>query len=131
MTAIPPTHADILEKKAFAHFATLMPDGSPQCSVVWIDYRDGNILVNSAVGRRKDKNVRADPRVAISVADPDNPYRQLMIRGRVTGITTEGGDDHIDFLAKKYLDADSYPFRRRGETRVIYTIEADAVSLMG
>ncbi len=131
MAGIPDTHLDILSKKAFAHFCTLMPDGSPQASTVWVDYSDGRVMINSAVGRVKDKNVRADPRVAISITDPDNPYRSMTIRGRVVEITEQGAAAHIDKMAKKYMDADSYPFRQPGEVRVLYYIEPDRVSVMG
>ncbi len=131
MATIPESHADILGKQAFAHLSTLMPDGSPQSSPVWIDTADGKVVINSAEGRRKDKNIRADPRIAVSITDPDNPYRCVMIRGKVVDITTEGADAHIDAMAKKYLGKDSYPFRQPGEVRVLYTIEADRVSVVG
>ena len=131
MATIPESHADILTKQAFAHFCTLKPDGSPQASPVWVDYVDGKVLINSAEGRRKDKNVKADPRVAISITDPENPYRCLMIRGTVAEVVTEGADAHIDKMAKKYLDKDSYPFRTPDEVRVIYKIDVDRVTAMG
>lgn len=92
---------------------------------------NGKIVINSAEGRRKDKNIRADPRVAVSITDPDNPYRCVMIRGKVVDITKVGADAHIDAMAKKYLGKDSYPFRQPGEVRVLYTIEADRVSVVG
>ena len=124
-------YADILDRPSFAHLSTLMPDGSPHSSPVWID-RDGDkILVNTAKGRVKDENMRRDPRVAISVSDPENPYRTLMIRGKVVKITEEGADAHIDAMAKKYLGKDSYPFRAPGEVRVLYTIEPTVVSGWG
>jgi PPOX class probable F420-dependent enzyme len=131
MAQIPASHADIIDKKAFAHLATLMPDGSPQVSPVWIDQADGKILVNSARGRVKDKNMERDRRVAISITDPDNPYRCLMIRGKITKITTDGADAHIDKMAKKYMGADKYPFRQPGEQRVLYYVEPEKVATMG
>jgi PPOX class probable F420-dependent enzyme len=131
MVKIPASHQDILKKKAFAHFATLMPDGTPQVSPVWVDEQDGYVLVNSAAGRVKDKNVRQNPQVAISATDPDNPYRMVAIRGRVVEYQTDGADDHIDKMAKKYMDKDKYPFRQPGEQRVIYKIEPKSVSTMG
>lgn len=131
MARIPDSHLDILHKKSFGHLATVMPDGSPQTSPVWVDYRDGQILINSALGRRKDKNIDSDPRVAISITDPDNPYRCLMIRGRVADITTKGADEHIDSMAKKYLGQERYPFRQPGEQRVLYFIEPESVSTLG
>lgn len=131
MKNIPKSFADILEKPSFAHFSTLMPDGSPQSSPVWIDSEGSQLVINSAEGRVKDQNVRRDPRVAISVADPDNPYRCLMIRGRVSKITNEGADDHINRMAKKYLGADEYPFRQPGEVRVLYYVDPESVATMG
>jgi PPOX class probable F420-dependent enzyme len=89
------------------------------------------IVVNSAEGRLKDRNVRRDPRVAISVTDPENPYRSLMIRGRVAKITNEGADRHIDRMAKKYMGVDKYPFRQPGEVRVLYYIAPERVAAMG
>jgi PPOX class probable F420-dependent enzyme len=121
-------HADLFQKKAFAELATLMPDGSPQVSPVWVDFADGCVLINSAVGRQKDKNIRRDPRVAVSIQDPDNPYRKLLIRGRVEEITTEGADAHIDKLAMKYRGLEKYPNRRPGEVRVIYRIAIEHAS---
>jgi PPOX class probable F420-dependent enzyme len=131
MTTIPASHADILDKKSFAHVATLMPDGSPQVTPVWIDHDKDQILINSAKGRRKDQNLERDHRVAVSITDPENPYRALMIRGKVVKITTEGADAHIDKMAKKYMGQDKYPFRKPGEERVIYVIEPEKVSVMG
>ncbi len=131
MKKIPESHADIFDKKAFAHLSTIMPDGSPQASAVWVDTEGPYILVNSAEGRLKDRNIRRDPRVAISVTDPDNPYSSLMIRGRVSKITNEGADAHIDKMAKKYMGVDEYPFRTPDEVRVIYYIEPERVAAMG
>lgn len=128
---IPEKFRDLLQKKAFAHLATLMPDGSPHVSPVWFD-SDGKIFrVNSARGRVKDRNMRRDPRVGLSIIDPDNAYRTLMVRGRVTNITEAGADAHIDSLAKRYLGVDKYPFRTAGEMRVIYAIEPTHVSVVG
>jgi PPOX class probable F420-dependent enzyme len=123
--SFPEKYRDLFDKKAFGSFTTLMPDGSPQTTPVWVDYRDGEIWVNSAVGRQKDKNVRRDPRVALAVIDPDNPYRYVEVRGRVREITQDGADAHIDAMAKKYLGKDQYPFRQPGEQRVLYKIAID------
>jgi PPOX class probable F420-dependent enzyme len=131
MKPIPASHADILEKRAFAHLSTLMKDGSPQASAVWVDTDGERIVVNSAEGRLKDRNIRRDPRVAISVIDPDNPYRSLTIRGHVARITTEGADAHIDKMAKKYMGVDEYPFRTPEEVRVMYYIEPERVAATG
>jgi PPOX class probable F420-dependent enzyme len=131
MKQIPESHADILDKPAFAHLSTLMADGSPQSSAVWVDTDGSTIVVNSAEGRLKDRNIRRDPRVAISVTDPENPYRSLMIRGRVARISNEGADDHIDRMAKKYMGVDAYPFRQPDEVRVLYYIEPERIAAMG
>jgi len=129
--AIPQQYLDLLDKKAFANLATLMPDGSPQVTPVWVD-RDGEYFrINTAKGRVKDRNMRRDPRVSLSIVDPDNPYRYLEIRGRVVEITEQGADQHIDVLAKKYLGKDSYPFRNPKEVRVMYRIQAERASFMG
>ena len=131
MKQVPESHADILNKPAFAHLSTLMEDGSPQTSPVWVDTKDGLIVVNSAEGRIKDRNMRRDPRVAVSATDPDNPYRSVMIRGRVKEISTDGADAHIDAMAKKYMGVDEYPFRTPTEVRVLYYIEPEKISVMG
>jgi PPOX class probable F420-dependent enzyme len=127
MDTIPQEYADLFQKKAFGQLATLMPDGSPQVSPVWIDYDGRNIVINSAKGRVKDRNMRRDPRVGIDIVDPDDPYRHFSIRGRVTEISEQGADEHIDKLSKKYLDQDRYPYRGPGEVRVIYKIEPQAI----
>lgn len=128
---IPEKYLDLFEKKAFGHLATLMKDGSPQVTPVWVDYNGKYVRFNSALGRVKDKNVQRDPRVAMSIQDPDNPYRYLEIRGRVVEITQKGADDHINKLSQKYLGIPVYPNRRPGEVRVLYRIEPQKVSSMG
>jgi PPOX class probable F420-dependent enzyme len=132
MTAIPEKYIDLLQqKKAFASLATTMPDGSPQVTPVWFDYKDGAIRVNTAKGRVKARNMTEGAPVALSIMDPDNAYRYIQVRGRVRRITENGADAHIDALAKKYLGQDKYPWRRPGETRVTYEIEPAAASGMG
>jgi PPOX class probable F420-dependent enzyme len=121
-TQIPAEYLDLFDKKAFAHLATLMPDGSPQVSPVWCDFDGTHILVNSARGRQKDKNMVQNAKVALSMTDPENPYRYLEVRGTVTEITEQGADAHIDKLARKYMGVDSYPYRTPTEVRVIYKI---------
>jgi len=121
----------LLREPAFCQVATLMKDGSPQITQVWVDTDGEHILVNSAVGRQKDRNVRRDPRVAVNVVDPANAWRIAMIRGKVVEITTDGADALIDALAKKYLGVDSYPFRNAEETRVTYKILPEHISAIG
>ena len=110
----------------FAHLATIMPDGSPQVTPVWVDLDGDRIRVNTAEGRVKARNVRRDPRVAVSVIAPSG-YPSAFVRGRVVDITHDGADAHIDALAKKYLGQDTYPFRRPDEQRVILAIEPESV----
>jgi PPOX class probable F420-dependent enzyme len=129
--AIPEQYKNLFSKVAFAHLATLMPDGSPQVTPVWFDYDGSHIRVNSAKGRVKDKNMRRDKRVALAVQDPDNAYRYLAVQGEITEITEDGADAHIDSLAKKYLGKDKYPFRQPGEVRVIYKIRPEKVHASG
>jgi PPOX class probable F420-dependent enzyme len=122
-TTIPAAFQDLFQKKSFAHLATLMPDGSPQVTPVWCDFDGNYVIINSARGRQKDKNMSAGAKVALSIIDPDNPYRYLEVRGRVAEVTENGADAHIDKMAKKYMGVDTYPFRAPGEVRVIYKIE--------
>ncbi len=110
------------EGKNMATIATVMSDGSPQVTVVWIDTDGEHVVFNTAEGRVKTNNLRRDPRVAVSVLNADNPYEQVTIRGRVTEMSHEGADDHINALAKKYLGIDEYPHRQPGERRVIVKI---------
>jgi PPOX class probable F420-dependent enzyme len=131
MATIPASHADLLTKPAFANLATLNPDGSPQVTPVWVDFDGSHVIVNTARGRVKAKNLAREPRVALSIADPENPYRYLGIQGRVVEMTEKGGDAHIDKMAKKYLGKDSYPFRKAGEVRIVVKIEPDKVHTNG
>jgi len=130
-TAIPDKFIDLFAKKTFAHLATLMPGGEPQVTPVWIDYDGEQVVFNTAAGRQKDKNLQRDGRVSMSIIDPDNPYRYLEIRGRVSERTTSGADLHIDKMAKKYLGQDKYPFRQPGEVRVIFKVTPEHITSMG
>lgn len=121
----------LLESPNFAHLATVMPDGSPQVTPVWVDYDGEHVLINTAEGRQKPRNLRSDPRVALSVVDQGNAYAWVAIRGRVVELTHENADEHIDRLSKKYLGRDSYPARKAGEQRVIVKIEPEHVASMG
>jgi PPOX class probable F420-dependent enzyme len=132
MAVIPEAYLDLLdEKKAFAHLATIMPDGTPQVTPVWFDRAGEAIRVNTAKGRVKARNMKEGAAVALSIPDPDNPYRYLQLRGRVRRVTEEGAAQHIDALARKYLGKDKYPFARPGEVRVLYEIEPRAAQGMG
>ena len=126
---LPEVAQKLFREPNFAHLATLMPDGSPQVTPVWVDFDGKFILVNTAEGRRKPKNVRRDPRVALDVTSHDDPYRMVTVRGRVVEVTHDGADELIDKLAKKYLGQDKYPFRAPGERRVIFKIEPESVTV--
>jgi PPOX class probable F420-dependent enzyme len=128
---IPESHLGLLKKKVFAHLATLMPGGQPQVTPVWVDYDGRHVLINTAAGRQKDKNLERDGRVALSILDPDNPYKYLEVRGHVVERTRNGAEEHIDAMAKKYLDKEKYPFRQPGEVRVLFRIEPEHVTSMG
>ena len=133
MESIPSEFDDLFERRAFAQFATVMPDGTPQVTPVWIDRDDdGYVLVNTARNRRKEKNVDRNPNVGLSIPDPDDPYRYLSIRGEVEEVTTEGAIDQIDRLAQRYMDREEYPHHgdEVGE-RVIIRIRPDRVVASG
>ncbi len=132
MTAtISPGFAALLREPSYCEIATLMPDGSPQITQVWVDTDGQHILINTSDNRQKTKNVRRDPRVAVNVVDPKNPYRIASVRGRVVDITTEGATEEIDRLAFKYLGQDKYPFLQPGEVRVIFKIAPEKINAMG
>jgi len=118
----------ILEAANFASVATVMPDGSPHASTIWIDIDGDDVLFNTAEGRVKTTNIRRDPRVSISVFDRGDPYEQVVIHGTVVEMTHEGADAHIDQLAKKYLGVDTYPWRDPLEQRVIVHVRPSHVS---
>lgn len=125
--SIPESHRDIFEKKALGHLATIMPNGSPQVTPVWVLLDDqGYVIVNSAKGRQKDRNMRERRHVAISLADPDNPFRYIAVRGRIVDITEEGANDVINQMSDKYTGKPYQGFRP-GETRVTYKIRPDHV----
>ncbi|WP_224332522.1 PPOX class F420-dependent oxidoreductase [Haloprofundus halobius] len=129
---IPASHVDILEKESFAHIATVLPDGTPQVTPVWVDH-DGReaVLINTARGRRKERNLRQEPNVSVSVLDPEDPYRYVSIRGEAT-LTEEGAVDHINKLAKQYMGVDEYPhLGDESGPRVIVRIPADHVVTSG
>ncbi len=133
MKTIPENFLDLLsdEKKAFVYLATLMADGAPQVTPVWFNTDKTYILINTAEGRIKDRNMRSRPSIALCIADPANSYRYLQIRGKVFNFTTTGADTHIDSLALKYLGVPTYPYRKPGEKRIIYKIVIESVDAHG
>lgn len=127
MATIPAEYHDLFEKKTFAHVATLTSAGLPHVTPVWIDYdADRNrVLVNTAKGRRKHANVRTDPRVGVSMTDPDDPYRALSVLGEVDGLTEEGAAEHIDALEYRYRGNETYQNDRTN--RIVLEIRPEEV----
>jgi PPOX class probable F420-dependent enzyme len=121
----------MLKEASYGQLATLMPDGAPQITQVWLDTDGEHILVNTVATHQKVKNVRRDPRVAINVHDPAKPYRVANIRGRVVEVTSAGADRHIDALSEKYLGTDRYPFRTPGQQRIVLKIQPERIHTIG
>ena len=128
MASLPDHVRALLDSETLVYVATVNPDGSPQVSPVWIDRDEDLIVFNTAEGRVKHRNILRDPRVGLSFVDPDNAYRMVAIQGRVVDLDTTDADEHIDWLAKKYLGVDTYPNHRDDETRVIVRIEPTQVA---
>lgn len=128
---VPSSHLDILDKKGFAHWATTGPDGEPHSSPVWYDWDGEQILISQTTQRQKYRNVQKDPRIALSITDPDNPYRYLEVRGEVVSIEIDEDNAFINKMAKKYLGKDVYPWHGPGDQRVVVTITPKHTSVMG
>ncbi len=129
---IPESHLDILAAESYAHLSTVMPDGTPQVTPVWVDH-DGReaILLNTARGRQKERNIRANPKVGVSVLDPDDPYRYVSVRAEAE-LIEDGADDHIDTLAQQYMGVDEYPHHgEESGPRVIVRVPAENVATSG
>ncbi|MCZ7531601.1 MAG: PPOX class F420-dependent oxidoreductase [Acidimicrobiia bacterium] len=131
MSVIPDSHADILDSKGFAHLASIGPDGEPQSHPVWFDTADGRIRISTTKARQKYRNLQNEPRVSLSILDPENPYRYLEVRGRVAAVEDDPDDAFINSLAKKYMDQDEYPLSQPGDERVIFVIEPVHATTMG
>ncbi len=124
-----PNIRKLFESKNFVFLSSLMKDGSPQVTPMWVDIENGYILVNTSIGRLKQKNISRDPRVGLAIADQNNPYDTVTIRGEVIEqITGVPAEEHIDKLAKKYIDKDKYPYRSPGEERIILKIKPERIS---
>lgn len=128
MAEIPEEAMPLLEGRHLAHLATVMSDGSPNVTPVWIGHEGNTVVINTGTGRLKHRNLERDPRVSISIVDAENPYAPLTIQGRVVEITKDGAEEHIDQLSKRYMD--EYPYRHRleGEDRLTVRIEPEKVS---
>ncbi|MEM4781058.1 MAG: PPOX class F420-dependent oxidoreductase [Halalkalicoccus sp.] len=128
METIPEEYEGLFGQKTFAHFATLMDDGTPQVTPVWVDYDGEYVLINTARGRQKERNVSRDPKVGVSILDPNDPYTFVSIRGEAEEITEEGAVEHIDSLAERYMGVEEYPHHDAEEgARVIIKIRPDRV----
>jgi PPOX class probable F420-dependent enzyme len=119
--------AEIIEGKNYAHVAIPRRDGTVQTVVVWAHAEDGNVLLNSQEGRAWPENLRRAGTATVTVMADGNPYEWVAVTGRLAEDTHEGADEHIDFLAKKYLDADSYPFRQPGQQRIKFVLRPERV----
>jgi PPOX class probable F420-dependent enzyme len=128
MAQIPAEARHLFEGTNFAHVATLNPDGSPQVSPVWVGIEGDLVVFNTAAGRVKPRNLERDERVAVSIINQENPYENILVQGRVAEITTEGADDDIDALAKRYMGVDEYPLRKPGEVRLLVKITPERVT---
>ena len=124
---IPDNVLDLFQKPVLANVATIMPDGTPQVTPVWVDFDGSHILVNTVKGRRKVLNMQERPQVGLDMVDTENQFHWLSVRGHVIEITEAGANDHIDKLAKKYIGQDKYPFHQPGEVRVICKIQPERV----
>lgn len=131
MASFPDSYTDLLDKKTFWHIATIGPDGEVQSSPVWGGRRGDEFVFSLTKGRQKYENLRENASVAISGIDPDNPYRYLEIRGELTSVEDDSSNAFIDSMAKKYMDADAYPFHQPGDERVIMVISPEHFTHMG
>lgn len=134
MAEIPEAYHDLFEKKSFGHLATMMPEGTPQVTPVWVDYdaERGHVLVNTVRGRQKERNVERNPKVGIEIMDPDDAYRYVSVRGEVVEVTEDGAVEHIDAMTRRYFGQDEYP--NKGEERgprVVVRIDPDRVVTNG
>lgn len=123
--------AELLQAKNFCNVSTIRSDGSIHSAPVWVDVEDGQAVLNTAEGRLWPNNLARDPRVTLTVQNMENPYEYVEIRGRVAERTTDGADEHINAMAKKYMDVDEYPFRQPGEQRLIIKVEPERVKVQG
>jgi PPOX class probable F420-dependent enzyme len=128
---ISPGFRRLLGEPSYCQLATLMPDGSPHITQVWVETDGEHISINTIEGSQKEKNVRRDPRVAVNVVDPTNAWRIAMVRGQVVEVTTEGAVRQIDRLAKKYLDEETYPFHRPDRVRTTLKIAPEKINEIG
>jgi PPOX class probable F420-dependent enzyme len=130
-TIIPKSHDDLLNSTALAHVATIGPDGEPQVNPVWFDWNGEDILFSQTTTRQKAKNVAREPRIALSIVDPENPYRYLEVRGTVVRVDDDPDNAFIDKMAQKYLGQEKYPWSRPGEQRIVIVVRPEHTTQMG
>ena len=130
-TVVPQTHEDLLTSSALAHIATIGPDGEPQVNPVWFDWNGEEILFSQTTTRQKTKNLARDPRIALSIVDPENPYRYLEVRGTVVRVEDDPDKAFIDKMAQKYLGQEKYPWSRPGENRIVIVVRPEHTTQMG
>jgi len=128
--SIPEGYVDLLESNALAHIATIGPDGEPQNNPVWFDWDGEQVKFSQTKTRQKYKNVGREPRLALSIVDPENPYRYLEIRGEVVRVEEDPNNDFINAMAKKYLGVDEYPYHQPGDERIVLYIEPEHTTQM-
>lgn len=128
---VPEDYADLLETTALVHVATIGPNGEPQNNPVWFDWDGQHLKFSQTKTRQKYKNVGRDPRIALSLVDPENPYRYLEVRGEVTNIEEDPANDFINAMAKKYLGVDEYPYHQPGDERVVVYVSPRHTTQMG
>ncbi len=132
---VPNTHRDLFQKPVHGVLTTMMPDGTPQSSIVWVDYDGEHLLINTTLERQKGRNMRANPKVTLLVIDPGNTSRWIEVRGQVTEMTTDGAEAHADLLTQRYTGKEHFyhdiypPEQKEKETRVIVKIQPLKVSL--
>jgi len=131
MSVIPASHADLLDKVIVAVIATIGPDGEPQANPIWFDWDGELIRFSQTTTRQKYRNVQREPRVAITIVDPNNPYRYLEVRGQVADIDDDPDNAFIDSLAQKYLGEEHYPWHQPGDERVVVKVHPEHVTTMG
>jgi PPOX class probable F420-dependent enzyme len=130
VSRIPPDHEDILGKRSFAHIATVGPKGEPQSSPVWVDWDGTYVKFSQTTSRQKYRNLQREPRIALSVLDPDQPYRYVEVRGRIARIEEDQDNAFINRMAKKYIDEDVYPWSQPGEERIVVYVEPEHATAM-
>lgn len=130
-TVIPPEKVDLLKSTALAHVATIGPDSAPQVNPVWFDWDGRHLRFSQTTARQKKKNVERDPRIALSIVDPENPYRYLEIRGKVVAIEPDRKNAFIDAMANKYMGVEAYPWHNPSDERVVIVVEPERTTSMG